>query len=187
MVKCPTTTTAIPSWNSCGGFPVLATATLFFPSAMVKSVPTAVGWIDPSTTSPSRLKVRVPRVPRWAKAWSTVSKKLRELPSPSTSRKTNAANRTAKTSHSRLLLRRRARGNAGPARWASVDGPGEGFGSLMVLVTTVRRGRPAPRRATACAGGSTCGAGSMSRVRPPWVSRSADVSGPAPVAARRAR
>ena len=48
MVKCPTTTTAIPTWNSCGGFPVLATATLLLPSAMVKSVPTAVGWIVPA-------------------------------------------------------------------------------------------------------------------------------------------
>ena len=62
------------TWKSCGGLPVLVTATVCVPSAMVKLVPTAVGWIDPGTTSPSRLKVLVPRVARWAKAWSTVSK-----------------------------------------------------------------------------------------------------------------
>ena len=73
-VKWPTTTTAIRAWNSPGGLPMLAMCTTFGPWQMLKSEPTAVAWMVPGTTVPSRRNVCVPSVVRWAKAWSTVSK-----------------------------------------------------------------------------------------------------------------
>ena len=56
------------------GCPCWPRATTCGPWQMVKSVPVAVAWMVPGTTVPSRRKVWVPSVCRWARAWSTVSK-----------------------------------------------------------------------------------------------------------------
>ena len=59
-VKWPTTTTGMLDLEQLGGLPVLATVHDVAPWHMRKSVPSAVGWMEPGTTVPSSRKVGVP-------------------------------------------------------------------------------------------------------------------------------
>ena len=61
---CGGTTQNANATNDAGG-----SDTGIAPDVTTKSTPARVGWIEPGSTSPSRLIVLVPREASWATAW----------------------------------------------------------------------------------------------------------------------
>ncbi len=75
VVKCPTTTTGMFAWKSCGGDPCATTYTWWSPEPVTtKDAPLDVRVIVPGFTTPSRRITSVPNDARLASTWSTVSK-----------------------------------------------------------------------------------------------------------------
>ena len=146
---------------------------------MVKFVPTAVGWIDPATTSPSRLIVLVPEGA--ATVRQGLVHRVEEVEGAAKSSrpdgKTKRGQRAAKTSQRRLRLRRRAvpADSVDVRRWTGggvrpVDGAGHDrcagsgaladvFGALSHFerVRQPRRSRPRGRLRVIGALGQRCG------------------------------